>query len=81
MYSPARCKHVHIVRKNLRLPPTKRLLGLLLMNVAKGSREPMEFGRSVSLQADCGENTLPLYVKSLQGSDLTIVGLSSQQEW
>lgn len=41
----------------------------------------MESGRSVSLQADCGKNALPLYVKSLQGRDLRVVGLSNQQEW
>lgn len=41
----------------------------------------MESQRSVILQADCGENALPLYVISLQGSDLTVVGLSTQQEW
>lgn len=40
----------------------------------------MESGRSVSPQAVCGENALPLYVKSPQSRDLTFVGLSNQQE-
>ena len=41
----------------------------------------MESGRSVPLEADSGENALPLYAKSLQDRGLTSVGLLNQEEW
>lgn len=40
----------------------------------------MGSGGSVPLQANSGENALPLYAKSLQDRDLTL-GLLNQEEW